>query len=254
MAKDNFLASLRSLFNRPEYSDFTVTCNGRKWNVHKLVLCTQSNFFAKACHGAFKEAESGDVDLKDDPDIVNAMIEFFYTFEYNDKEVPDDERMPFAIRAFIIADKHDIEPLKEHAANRFRVLTEKAPCGDSFSRSVKLIYENTLDTGTHESKLRSIAVDCVWDRYRELMANDEGFKQVLDSVAGFGSDLVASQMRECSGFRPSSKRFQCHCVTCGFTFDIQTRSHASLAPIPMSQEDWACPHCGRRDLEDYGSY
>ncbi|KAL9086306.1 MAG: hypothetical protein Q9165_007221 [Trypethelium subeluteriae] len=158
MAKEIFLASLQSLFSEPKYSDFTITCNDRKWNVHKLVLCTQSSFFSKACDGAFQEAESGEVDLKDDPDVVNAMIYFFYTFEYDDTEVPDNERMPFAVRTFIIADNYDIEPLKEQAANRFRVLTRDAPCGNGFSRAVKLMYENTLDTGTHESDLRSNAV------------------------------------------------------------------------------------------------
>lgn len=42
-----------------DYSDLTIKCNGKEFQVHKFVLCTQSAFFAKAVKkGAF---EVGDI-------------------------------------------------------------------------------------------------------------------------------------------------------------------------------------------------
>ncbi|KAI9657349.1 MAG: hypothetical protein M1821_003029 [Bathelium mastoideum] len=175
MAQAIFLASLRSLFDQSNYSDFT-------------------------------EASSSNVGLKDDPDVVHAMLKFLYNFKYNDDDVTASERMPFAVQVFIIADKYDIEPLKEQATDRFMALTERPPCGNAFSRAVRLIYENTLDKGTHELRLRNDAVNYAWAKYHELVTGDGGFKQVLDEVCGFGSNMVSFEMEKRGGSRASRKK------------------------------------------------
>ena len=35
-------------------TDFTITCGGREFKVHRVVLCAQSKFFARMCEGDFK--------------------------------------------------------------------------------------------------------------------------------------------------------------------------------------------------------
>jgi len=37
-----------------KYSDLTIKCGKRTWSVHKVIVCLQSSFFAKACDGQFK--------------------------------------------------------------------------------------------------------------------------------------------------------------------------------------------------------
>jgi len=43
-----------TLLESGKYTDLTVKVNERKWKVHKAVLCTQSDFFAKLCDSGFK--------------------------------------------------------------------------------------------------------------------------------------------------------------------------------------------------------
>jgi hypothetical protein len=41
-----------------QYSDLTITSGTRTWNVHKAIVCPQSEFFAKACNSGYKVGES----------------------------------------------------------------------------------------------------------------------------------------------------------------------------------------------------
>lgn len=44
---------LRSFLNK-EYSDITIICSDKAFPAHRLVLCSQSAYFRKACSGNFK--------------------------------------------------------------------------------------------------------------------------------------------------------------------------------------------------------
>jgi BTB/POZ domain len=69
-----------------------VTCGPDRYKVHKVVLCGQSDFFKKACNGGFREASSGVIEMKeDDPAAVKAMLQFFYTFDYEYEKAPDSD-------------------------------------------------------------------------------------------------------------------------------------------------------------------
>ncbi|KAK7551694.1 hypothetical protein IWX49DRAFT_637673 [Phyllosticta citricarpa] len=49
-------------------SDLIVrTTNGEQFHVHKKVVCERSKFFDKAVNGPFKEANTGIVDVSNDP-------------------------------------------------------------------------------------------------------------------------------------------------------------------------------------------
>lgn len=43
-----------SLYKDGKYSDLTVKCGETTYQAHKALLCTRSQFFAKACDGGFK--------------------------------------------------------------------------------------------------------------------------------------------------------------------------------------------------------
>lgn len=46
--------SLRRLFLDDKYADLTIRCDGQDFRVHRAILCPQSPFFDRACHGGFK--------------------------------------------------------------------------------------------------------------------------------------------------------------------------------------------------------
>jgi hypothetical protein len=42
------LLTFSSLLATGEFSDFVITCGDKTWNVHKAIVCTQSDVFAAA--------------------------------------------------------------------------------------------------------------------------------------------------------------------------------------------------------------
>jgi hypothetical protein len=36
------------------YSDFTITCHGREWKVHKFLLSARSSVLETSCYGSFE--------------------------------------------------------------------------------------------------------------------------------------------------------------------------------------------------------
>lgn len=43
-----------SYFTSGEFSDLTVKCKSDVYRAHKVVVCSQSQFFKAACSGGFK--------------------------------------------------------------------------------------------------------------------------------------------------------------------------------------------------------
>lgn len=69
-----------------EYSDITIKFSGREVPCHKMVICTQSEYFKKLCGkgSQFAESKQKVVELKDDdPDAVDAIIRQLYFGTYS---------------------------------------------------------------------------------------------------------------------------------------------------------------------------
>lgn len=64
-----------SLLEAGKYSDLTIKCGERKFAVHRALICSRSGFFDGACSNAFREAQSGLIDLsEDDEEAVEHMV------------------------------------------------------------------------------------------------------------------------------------------------------------------------------------
>ncbi|KAJ4011486.1 hypothetical protein NW752_008489 [Fusarium irregulare] len=65
------------------YPDVTITCGNREFEVHRLVVCTQSPWFDMAFTTPPKKRTIKNVEIRDvKPDIFQRFIEFLYTGTY----------------------------------------------------------------------------------------------------------------------------------------------------------------------------
>ena len=166
---DAFLTGIRKAFEQRKHTDFTITCHGREWRVHKVILCAHSDFFDHACAGPFtvstvframpwsaadtpKEAQQNRIDLQnDDPAAVAAMVEFFYEFAYED---------------YKIAKEYDISESSLH----HRVC------------SIAEVRENVLRV-VHQRRAQLYAGGSEMDHYR----------LVTDALLGFAPQVIAHE-------------------------------------------------------------
>ncbi|KAI0839443.1 hypothetical protein F5Y06DRAFT_303167 [Hypoxylon sp. FL0890] len=64
-----------------EYTDVEVTCGGRQWRLHRMVLCQRSSWFKAAFNGSFMEA-SGKIDIREwSPDLIEGLVTYIYEGE-----------------------------------------------------------------------------------------------------------------------------------------------------------------------------
>lgn len=91
----NLLTMIRFALRSGKYSDLKLVCGSETFNVHRVIVCMQSKFFAAACDGKFMEAQTGTINLiEDDPRTVERMLSYIYTGDYDDYD--DDARnIPF---------------------------------------------------------------------------------------------------------------------------------------------------------------
>ncbi|KAF3922527.1 hypothetical protein ABW21_db0201587 [Orbilia brochopaga] len=74
---------MEAMLDSGKFSDFKITCKDKEWNVHKVVLCSQSDYFARACEAAFKERATGEINLSCEPqESVQQMLKFLYSGNY----------------------------------------------------------------------------------------------------------------------------------------------------------------------------
>ncbi|KAF2213786.1 hypothetical protein CERZMDRAFT_95824 [Cercospora zeae-maydis SCOH1-5] len=91
----------RRLHLNGKFSDLTITCNDKRWAVHKAIVCSRSGFFDGACSHQFREANSGVIDLsEDDEDAVEQMIHYLYHLDYLNEELQQRPAEMFRHRAY----------------------------------------------------------------------------------------------------------------------------------------------------------
>jgi hypothetical protein len=62
------------------FSDVTVKCGDRIWQLHKNILCTRSVWFEKALTGRFQEATTGVVEIQNFvPEAIDWLVRYLYT-------------------------------------------------------------------------------------------------------------------------------------------------------------------------------
>ena len=202
----------KQLYKSNYFTDLTVTCKDREWNIHKAVAYGQSAFFQKALTGNYTEAKSNQVLLKDDDaNLVDAMVHFFYNFDYPESDEEQTGIPPIVqdVRMYAIADKYFVRALQKVAQQKFEARIAKEWDTPAFAQAVGEAYAAIPG---EDDALKRIIVLAVFKHRGSLLdkakSHDE-FIKMLRATPDLGTDLCIAQ---------SPIRFQCS--SCEIIFSV----------------------------------
>ncbi|KAK4107255.1 hypothetical protein N656DRAFT_785464 [Canariomyces notabilis] len=201
------ISSLKGLYSSGEYSDLVISCGGKKYHVHRAIVCTQSKFLAAACRIGLKEAQEGKIDLPDDdPRLVQIMVHYLYHFDYDVKpqyegmgfdgsvtnrdETDANEPMRDVVvthaKVYALAEKYLIRGLKAVALRRFKASAAHSWLGiNDFLQAVHEVYTSTIED---DRGLRDIVVETLY-KHSEWLDREE-MRDVLRAFGALTYDLV----------------------------------------------------------------
>jgi hypothetical protein len=85
--------NMTNLLLSEESPDFAAICGGRRFPLHRAIVCSQSIFFERAADGDSKERFESKVDLsEEDPKFFEKFLTYLYTGNY--------ENAPFPLKGF----------------------------------------------------------------------------------------------------------------------------------------------------------
>ncbi|CAF9909829.1 hypothetical protein IMSHALPRED_008480 [Imshaugia aleurites] len=194
--------SVSGILESSKYSDLTVRCGADEFKLHRAIVCPRSEFFAAACDGPFQEVETSTIVLKeDDPPTARRMFTYLYTLAYDDEgdaasaqhymanetnvvtsqalttnvtpvsaeELLRHAKMMNNVVVYAIAQKYDIDELKELATAKFReLLWLKAP-GHGLPDIIDAVFQTTSLT---DSGLRDVSVEFCTHYSTNIIADD----------------------------------------------------------------------------------
>ncbi|KAL4912601.1 BTB/POZ protein [Aspergillus aurantiobrunneus] len=223
-------ASIQRYFHASTFSDLTIVTRDQKFEVHKVIVCGQSEFFSRLFSHNWKEVTENVVRLEDDdPRAIEAMIHFFYGFNYDSSGSEQGRTSPmlFNVKVYQIGDKYGIPKLKAQAKEKFSVAITTCWEMDDFPIAIASAYSTTsfADRG-----LRDLLVSTSLEHINDLLKNDD-FKQVLRETMGFAADLVQSQDHPVS-----TVTYQC--PNCSMDWSLQSSAKAKYCPLCSYSADW----------------
>ncbi|KAI9776086.1 MAG: hypothetical protein M1839_000599 [Geoglossum umbratile] len=232
MATENLFdalhASLKNYLNSAKYSDLIIRCEGREFKVHKIILCGQSKYFSTICDGDWKEAAENVIDLKeDDARVIEAMLHFFYRFNYDDSG--DDQGpvspMLFNTRVYGVADKYDVSSLKTLAKEKFDKAIKTCWDMDDFTHVITETYSSTPSA---DRGLRNLVAKVARKHIKALLERKE-FRCVLEETISFAADVT--QLLAEGGGNSALKRHSPWILR--FHYKIPQHAAAAVAGIPV---------------------
>ncbi|KAJ6134487.1 hypothetical protein N7523_000809, partial [Penicillium sp. IBT 18751x] len=181
------------LLESGRYSDLTISCEGRKFAVHRAIVCSQSSVFDAAVKGGFKEAASSQIDLPDDElATIQRVVTFLYIRDYDDRGIPDiedkrsvscEEKDSHAVLwnnlgVFMAADKFDITPLKQLARTRLINWIHK-----NANRLPFVVREIWVTLPPLETELQDAIIKAISCHAKEFLNKDESIAILTDLPA-----------------------------------------------------------------------
>ncbi|RGP78990.1 protein roadkill [Fusarium longipes] len=232
--EERFLSSLKGYFNNDALSDLTITCDGEEFKVHRLILSGHSTYFAKCLRGEWKESSEGRVNIEDfDASVVEAMLRFMYSFDYDD-DSDGSLNMVFNAQVYQIADKYDVQALKAQSKNKFEMAVTTGWNTEDFPLAVIVTYDTTPP---EDRGLRDVVVEIARKNIDKLLGCD-GFCELIRKTPDFSADLIPFL---CT--RPTENAMSRYrCPGCSKEFYGQFSEHTNAWGHHFY---YYCPYCGQ---------
>ncbi|OOF96480.1 hypothetical protein ASPCADRAFT_4523 [Aspergillus carbonarius ITEM 5010] len=226
-------ASVQSYFSSGEFSDLTICTINQEFKVHRLVVCGQSEYFSRMFKRDWVETTESLVRFEDDdPEAIQAMIQFMYGIDYDSSNSGDGRPCPllFAVKMYQVADKYAVPRLQQRAKKSFQTIAKTCWQMDDFSTAIAEAYRCTTKT---DRSLRDPLVEISREHIDELRNKDE-FQKVLEETTGFAADLVQSMAQsKATTVSLSAKKYRC--PSCSSIWDPEVHDR---------QPKESCPYCG----------
>ncbi|KAJ4137127.1 hypothetical protein NW768_002707 [Fusarium equiseti] len=206
-----FGPNLTRFYNNKDLSDAIIRCEDKEFAVHKLVLCSHSEYFIKQFSGQWTESVDGIINIADfDVTVVEAMVHFMYHRGY---DVPSEQSaMAFHATVYQIADKYNMQSMKQHARSRFSTVAVELEGWDEveFPNIISLVWSTTLP---NDRGLRDI-VSATSVKNLAGLLNKDTFIDELTANGPFAVELIRIQSERLK------KIERYHCGKCEYAFDF----------------------------------
>ncbi|KAF1818340.1 uncharacterized protein K489DRAFT_374369 [Dissoconium aciculare CBS 342.82] len=154
-----------SLLRSEKYADLTIKSGDRVWLAHKAIICSQCEFFDRACTGGFSESNDDTIILDEDSGVAGALLQFLYAGDY--KAIAADSEANYNavgqshehgedpaegpcnsllldVQMCICADKYNLPTLSALAIGKFKIHLQDTWATWSLVGAVCLLYTSPL--------------------------------------------------------------------------------------------------------------
>lgn len=245
-AKENLYTAASRCLNDHRFSDFTIVCDGKQFNVHRCFIAAHSKWFDRACSGPFKEASSQRVELHEDMlAAVECMINFFYTCDYDDSiqnatstSEPMDKEPNNALQlnawVYATADKYEVPTLKALALEKFTLAAVRSSKNRLvMTQTTYTVYKHLPLPHTDRALKRILVGMWIWHG-KSLLPDDHASLSTLAShVPDFMADLTTRLLKE------AKTTIRYTCKSCNWSTDLDPSSMQS-EPFRCSQSGFGC--------------
>ncbi|SMR49062.1 unnamed protein product [Zymoseptoria tritici ST99CH_1A5] len=206
-----------------QLSDFKIICGAHVFNVHKIILAAQSDYFEAVICGGFKESIEGVIELRpfdhaqpddthDDPAMVKILVDYFYLQDYEFEEpcMPSRKKIKLTInsgnghvlskpqvkrtasddmighaRVFAIALKYGVPALKRAAVDKFQNTIKTQWSHNDFPSVIEEVYSSTPD---EVRELREVVARTILKNPKSLQSKE--VEATIRSIDGLAFDLL----------------------------------------------------------------
>ncbi|KAF4122719.1 BTB protein, partial [Geosmithia morbida] len=188
-AVEKFVSSLKDYYNTDTLTDFVVVCGDQEFKVHGVILSGHSKYFATLFNGNWKESADKRITISDfEPCIVEAMLQFMYSFDYD----TDSTGLVHDAEVYQIADKYDVPGLKAHAQKKFSASLSGRWNVFGFFVAIPVVYESTPPT---DRGLRDLVIEAAQRHMGEVIKED-GFDDLIRTAPDFAAELIPALYRK----------------------------------------------------------